>query len=164
MKIVFLDIDGVLNSESFWSDKTQGARYREAVANGCSKTEQLALANIDPKAVDLLNKILEETDAELVISSTWRTHLELPEILAFMGVKKQIYSVTPTTLKRHRGTEIQMWLDCHPDIDNYIILDDDSDMLNKQLNHFIHTSWKNGLTLDHVDKAIKILNNGAIKA
>ena len=107
---------------------------------------------------------MDETNAELVISSTWRTNLELPEMLKFMGVRKDIYSVTPTTLRRHRGTEIQMWLDCHPDVSNYIILDDDSDMLNKQLNHFIHTSWKNGLTIDHVNKAIKILNNGTTKA
>lgn len=43
--------------------------------------------------------------------------------------------------------------------DKYVILDDDSDMLDTQRNNFIHTDWEVGLTEENVNDAIKILNN-----
>ena len=57
-----------------------------------------------------------------------------------------------------RGYEIKEWLDKHTDIMNYVIIDDDSDMLKEQKKHFIRTSELTGLTSKLTEKAIKILN------
>lgn len=58
-----------------------------------------------------------------------------------------------------RGVEIDRWLREHQDVTNYIILDDDSDMLLSQKKHFIKTHALNGICKKDVEKAIKILNS-----
>lgn len=63
---------------------------------------------------------------------------------------------------RHRGSEIQEWLDKQTEPYRYIILDDDSDMLDCQLPYFIQTDWlKWGLSDEDVEQAIHILNDTA---
>ena len=65
-----------------------------------------------------------------------------------------------------RGNEIHSWIkdnealtgEAYHDYKNYVILDDDSDMLYWQRNNFVHTSWKKGLTEEEAEKAITILN------
>ena len=161
MKVIFLDIDGVLNSEVFWAEKSQCERRKEAKAKGLNKDKQSALANIDPKAIELLNFIVEKTDAGIVVSSTWKNDISLPYKLRYMGLKKPCYGITPDSSTRHRGTDIKLWLDLYKE-DNidikYVIIDDDTDMLEEQLPYFVHTSFYEGLTKELADKAIEILN------
>ena len=57
-----------------------------------------------------------------------------------------------------RGGEIQTWLDAHPEVDNYVIIDDDAVMLDKQLFHFVETNYEDGITELETNWAIKILN------
>ena len=76
-----------------------------------------------------------------------------------MGLPEFI-DITPSTIQRHRGTEIQMWLDAHPEVENYVILDDDTDMLDNQSDHFVQTSYEEGLNEETANKAISILNDG----
>lgn len=57
-----------------------------------------------------------------------------------------------------RGVEIAEYLTEHSDITNYVILDDDSDMLLEQKDHFIQTDSYLGINEDDVEQAIKILN------
>lgn len=159
MKVLFLDIDGVLNSEKFWTIKSQSHRRLEAIKQGYNRDEQRALANIDPDAVNLLNYIIDKTDAEIVVSSTWRGDQNLPYIMRFMGLKKPYYGVTPYDKTRHRGTEIQEWLNDYEDSVKYAILDDDSDMLSHQLPSFVQTRFREGLTKELADKVIEILNH-----
>ena len=52
-----------------------------------------------------------------------------------------------------------MWLDEHPEATNYVIIDDDNDVLDEQDSHLVQTSWLTGITDYDVEKAIKILNN-----
>ena len=71
--------------------------------------------------------------------------------------------------RAERGHEIQYWLDIHPEVTNYVILDDDNDFLDTQQKYFIQTSQNidhsdcvdigYGLTSICTDKAIKILNS-----
>lgn len=62
----------------------------------------------------------------------------------------------------HRGSEIQEWLDKQTEPYRYVILDDDSDMLDWQLPYFIQTDWlKWGLSDEDVEQAIHILNDTA---
>lgn len=64
MKIIFLDIDGVLNHEDFYRERFE-KRYDDGAI-------EHPYSEIDPKTVQRLNKIIEETGANIVISSTWR--------------------------------------------------------------------------------------------
>lgn len=164
LKVIFLDIDGVLNSEKFLA--YQPKRRLWARSHRFSKDEQSAVANIDPSAIDLLNDLIDKTDAEIVISSTWRSDINLSYKLRFMGLKKSIYGITPYDKSRHRGKEIKEWLDYYDNDKNitirYVIIDDDSDILNEQLPNFIKVSSHDGLTEDDVIKAVAILNGGTI--
>jgi len=147
-----LDIDGVLNSEK----SMKMSYYKD---------------NKDPNHADLpheshvkwLNKIVEETGAKLVISSTWRigTHVRmLGNILYLCGVKADVIDKTPTISISgcERGTEIQRWInECGYDITNFIILDDDSDMCHL-MDKLVQTNNKFGLTKKEALIAIEMLN------
>ena len=159
MKVVFLDIDGVLNSEEFFETLPykEHDKYIEA---GYNEDQAFGLCNIDSVPVTKLNYLLSQTMAKIVVSSSWRgSDPKLQETFAIVGIPHYI-DITPYHKNRHRGTEIQMWLDKHPEVENYVILDDDNDMLEHQLEHFIQTNWmKRGLSDENVEQAINILNN-----
>lgn len=158
MKVIFLDFDGVLtNIYSRWT--------------------------LLPKKCDLLGQILDATDAKIVISSSWRRN-NLEDTIDFLtNIERNSYlngypfpfidKVIDQTDKSNeselrfsnhecRGNFIQKWLNEHPDVSNYVILDDDDDMLECQQAHFVMTSWDRGLNENDVKLAIKILNNESV--
>lgn len=57
-----------------------------------------------------------------------------------------------------RGSEIQEWLNRHPEVENYVIIDDHSDMLQSQMDNFVQTESHLGLTKDHADTIISMFN------
>jgi hypothetical protein len=165
MKIIFLDIDGVLNHERFYKERFE-KRYEEgAIAHPYSE--------IDPECITNLNKLIEETGAKVVISSTWR-HSGLEyclDVLKFHGFEGDIIGVTPDL--RHddclRGNEILKWIKNNKHLvgdyynfTEYVILDDDSDMLYWQRNNFLLIDRFVGLTRGDIFRAKKILNNNKI--
>ena len=137
MKVIFLDIDGVLNN--------------------------LKRVDIDPTRVEVFNKIIAATGAKVVISSTWRLVITLDKIrlaLEVAGFKGEVVGYTKSLdVDSSRGCEIQEWLSRHTDIRNYVILDDDTDMLLDQKDNFVHINSGIGIAMDHVEQAIRILNN-----
>lgn len=157
-KVCFLDIDGVLNSVKFFEEKSQSKRWNEFKEKYENKHIAFGLANIDPKAVELLNKLTEATGAKIVVSSSWRGDSALQTIFTLVGIKEPIYGETPRLYSSYRGQEIQQWLNEHK-CDKYVILDDDLDFFDSQLPYFVHTDWKVGLTESDMNKAINILNN-----
>jgi hypothetical protein len=163
MKIIFLDFDGVLNVIPQGHDNHGGIFHPEFINN--------------------LGRIIEETGAKIVVSSTWR-HSGL-EKLRLMWKDRlypgDIIGITPDLRWRTspdkmelneeeyiRGDEIESWLNLHSEVTNYVILDDDDDMLPKQKNNFVRTSNNinhpdcidigYGLTNECANKAIRILN------
>src|ERR1700733_7639768 len=125
MKVLFLDIDGVLNYEAFWK------RFRGAYG-------------IDDELAARIRVIKKTTKAKIVLSSAWRGS---PENERHISRKVgTLFDSTPRLLSMIRGEEIKRWLDQHPEVTRYAIVDDDSDMLPEQLPHFFRTSWKIGLT------------------
>lgn len=157
-KFIFLDLDGVLNSNLYYCEKHHNERYAEAMAQYPAELA-LGVSMIDPVAVDNLNKILDATDAKIVVSSSWRHDPYLPDIFKAVGIKASIFDVTPYTKSRIRGEEVQAWLDKQTEPYTYVILDDDSDMLESQLPYFVQTNWmERGLSSDNAEQAIKILN------
>lgn len=158
IKIVFLDIDGVLNSKEFYEGLPY-KKYDSYLDAGYTEEQAYGMVNLDSVPIAKLNYLISQTGVKIVVSSSWRGDSALQEIFTIMGIPHFI-DITPYHKDRHRGTEIQMWLDKHPEVENYVILDDDNDMLDSQLEHFVQTDWmKRGLNDENVKQAIKILNN-----
>jgi hypothetical protein len=180
-KIIFLDFDGVLNSND-WYVRRKDKYGMDAVE------KQYPFYEFDPDAVNRLNTIITLTGAKVVVSSSWRhgrTVEELQDILNFVGFIGEVIDVTQhfgsiDGYTIPRGCEIERWLDIKgfqrinwseeeqqkyidkSPVKNYIILDDDSDMLYNQREHFIHTGWKFGLDDTAMNKSIDILNSTLI--
>lgn len=150
MKVIFLDIDGVLNLISQGHDKYGGIFHTHFIEN--------------------LKHIIEETNAKIVVSSTWRASglQYLRDMWKDRNYPGEIIAITPKLRDcRIRGKEISVFMELFH-IDNYVILDDDTDMLDEQLNNFVkcsnnfdHTDHVEGygLTKECTEQAIKILND-----
>ena len=158
MKVLFLDFDGVLNHEAYLDDLLR----RLGEHHG-----QDALM-LDTAAIERLNRIVELSGCEVVISSSWRhahRRVALLRLLRSRGFEGEIAGVTPTTARKEggrflgssRGAEIQVWLDEHPAIESFAILDDNDDMehLSPRL---IQTTFTHGLREEHVELVVAMLN------
>ena len=155
MKVIFLDFDGVITTEA---------------SRWCLCAEKM----------ELVKQIVDQTGAKIVISSSWRRNtLEktiekiteiggafignvpflIPECV--VGVTSRMYAFKYGDSSKHflicRGEEISRYIDEHEEITNYVILDDDSDMLLSQSMNFVQTKWKLGICEADVLRAIDIL-------
>ncbi len=175
--IIFLDMDGVMNNDQSLKKSRQGIF---PIGNAPAMT-------VSTLCVHLLQKLVKQTNSQIVISSSWRSHttddmdfnLSICKKKYFSGNKTVINALvyagfidcrefiignTPDSLYRlKRGAEIQLWLDSHPDayttnVTPFVIIDDDEDMTEDQLkNHFVKTNPKKGFTITDFDKAFAIL-------
>lgn len=161
MKIIFLDIDGVLNSWDYWHRVPKEERANDGTAG-----------EFDDEAIERLNRIIEETGAVVCISSTWRilfpsTYIE--QLLRKRGFRGIVIGATPSLgeyekdekghVLIHRGFEIQNWLDALGDkVKSYVILDDDSDMMPGQMKNYVRCYTAHGLRESQVRQAINVLN------
>lgn len=145
--VLFLDIDGVLNSTE-WAVKCGGDRgYRD----------------MDPDAVAQLKRICETTGCTIVVSSTWRRTHTIAEIrvkLAEAGMPTApIVAQTPTLFGHCRGDEVAAWLEALDrafiERGSYAILDDDCDFHPAQ--PLVRTRTQTGLTAKEADQCIAIL-------
>lgn len=153
MKIIFLDIDGVLNSTAYRSQL--GMRYFSQI--------------IDRRKMPLLKEIVEETGAQIVLSSTWRKFWNPGEKQTdsagqyfsdlFQEYGLWIHSKTPVLERAGRNDEIQAWLDRYPYIDGYVILDDkDFGWSDSLRTHFVQTDLgDDGLEENQVQQVITVL-------
>ena len=144
-QVIFLDFDGVVSVlETGWK--------------------------LSDRHLQRVKRICDETGAKIVISSSWRCKNVVKK-------KKNIYGrdvnvatcnfllninyvidVSERLGPSSRGKEIKKWLDEHPGIEKYVILDDDDfDMLPEQKPFLIQTDWAGGIEDDDVEKAIEIL-------
>ena len=149
-KIIFLDIDGVLNSKE---TVTRSSRCKSIIG-------------IDPYLVAIFNRIIFATDAEIVLSSTWRKAKS-----SRAEIRKRVMDfidVTPVINDEYavRGDEVEAWLEknigkfYHSTREEknlkYAILDDDSDFYHWQ--PLFKSTWEKGLTEEIAEKVIKHLN------
>ena len=176
MKVIFLDIDGVLNtSETFIERK-----------KNWEKTGIWTL-EIDEFRVEYLKQIIDETGAKVVLSSTWKKDFEnidgkiipihekgegLLNILNKYGI--ELYDI----LKKYslpREDLITIWLNEHSGVESFIVIDDETTHLKRFMGkELIKTSFlpdgemlKNmddcmGLCEDHIQIAINKLNSGKV--
>lgn len=163
MKVVFLDIDGVLNSYAYW--KWQKARKGETEPKIINMA-QWKLEAVDKHAVSRLNRLHEETGCVYVLSSTWRILESLEDMQALLEhhgfTGKLVDKTTTATMGDHtscRGLQCAEWLSRHQDknITSFICLDDDSDFANMP-DRLVRTKTETGLLDKHVERAISLLN------
>lgn len=170
MKVIFLDIDGVLNTEVFTRAFFGILKRLNTDRPEAKKIAKAELRDdygvlFDPMAEDMLKWIVEATGAKIVISSTWRmSGLKImQEMWTKRGLPGEVIDVTPNHMKRtgctlQRGKEINEWLSSNP-VESYVIIDDDSDMEPEQLFRFVQTDYQYGLTYKAAVKCVDVLNN-----
>jgi hypothetical protein len=162
MKIIFLDIDGVLNNEEWFASKefSKGEENYSGFLDHDNPQDQINFWKhyISPILAQRVKDIVEATGAKIVLSSSWRRSNYSIDVLKLFGIE----CVDMTTRDRGkiltRGEEIQEWLDKHPEVENYIILDDARNMLESQKPFFVFTNRDMGVRERDVKKAIDILN------
>ena len=182
MNILFLDIDGVLNTyeefdelpntySDFSKEKAQELQNRYPKQKIIS-----ALESICSQKVKILNKVLEKYNPYIVVSSTWRKHFAidvLDQILCLRGLSKTIASYTPIITENkawlgssegHRGKEIQLWLenfrlqlkDC-----NICILEDSMSVAPYE-KYCVRTNSMKGLMESHIPTICNLFENDKI--
>lgn len=155
MKIIFLDIDGVLNSRAYdrkrnWDEQT----------------------DIDETRLPLIKEIVDATGAKIVLSSTWRQYwdrdtnrcdedgLYINKTFGKFGLS--IFDKTPDLgIATVRRDEISKWLkDTDEEIESFVIIDDYRYGWGDLSEHFVKTepNFRLGIEKEHVEKAIEILN------
>jgi hypothetical protein len=149
MKVVFLDIDGVLVTRRSLKERSGMKAVGEA------------------SCVEVLNTLLSESGAKIVISSAWRFcgEQEMKLILSHWGVRGEVVGMTPDLTQRDgesyiiapRGLEIIQWLEEHPEIQCFLILDD-CPMTGQLSDKAVKTQFETGLMPEHLEKARAILN------
>ena len=158
MKVIFLDIDGVLNSEEFLKN---------------NETEM-----IDRDNVSILKNIIDKTGAVIVMSSGWRLWFDdnmrpkdgysqcLYDILCEFDIK--LFGKTPDysteeirtkkTFSHVKAKEISAWLSEHESIEKYVVLDD-LNLKNEEINsHLVRTNAQVGITEDDALHVIDMIN------
>jgi len=151
MNIIFLDVDGVLNSinkliETYNKTHKPHSGYSYPFDENCLENLQL---------------LVRETNSKLVITSTWRKDTQGREVLLNTlkeyELDNQVIGYTPVLDNESRGMEIREYLRELKERPDFVILDDDSDM--EELTPFlIKTNRQVGLTYENVQEAITQLN------
>ena len=152
---VFLDIDGVLNSTSWWARRT---------------TMEFPFREFDPACLERLEVLLYEHDAALVISSSWRSGRDTADVRNLfnevgefwglgLGLPERIVGATEV-LERERGEEVASFCSEH-EVRRYVILDDQTDFFETQPLVWIDPA--HGLRDADIDRAARFLAEGPMR-
>lgn len=162
MKTIFLDIDGVLATQK------EFMRARHSFHKKYNEAYELNIPYpYNPGCVKVLNEILEETDAQIVLSSDWKIHWNLEnldKIFKFNGIIKSPIAVTGShpvsfgNLEKNRVNEINIYREKY-DVGSYVIIDD-LHMDIYEIDRFVRTNDREGLKqLGIKNKILKFLND-----
>lgn len=148
MKVLFLDFDGVLNSQD----------YRDSYGS--------MGAGVDKSKMPLLKRLVDSTDAKIVIITSLREYWDKnPDKCDYFGkvindtfaeYGLEIYDKTPVSDSGKREDEILDWIVNNPGIKNYVAIDDGALFAKFLVGHFVQP--KDGLEEEHVETAVEILN------
>jgi hypothetical protein len=171
MRIVFLDIDGVLNNQ-LWAQEIGG------YGHGTSRDGEPTVKSLkwDPNAVAALRKAIDATGAKIVISSSWRGYgkeavRKWQEMFAVYGwPEAPVIGETPDLTRQlgksdiyvsvKRGQEVEAWLAGHPEpVEAFVCVDDDQDFLEGQPLAGIDNRY--GMQWHDANRIINILLGGS---
>jgi hypothetical protein len=167
-KIIFLDIDGVLNPQHYMN-----CLYKMWEASDSEIKSQDEFGDLFfQHNCDALKMIVDATGADIVISSSWRMQggIKMKELWINRKLAGKIIGITPTEVQVVksgkaefydavcRGMEIAHFIEINNFKGNYVIIDDTDDMLESQEKNFVKTNGFIGLTFKDAKKAIDILN------
>ena len=148
MKVIFLDNDGVICLSNNWGGRSKKwAKYRSKNPETSRYIDdapvEVRFDDFDKKAIKVLNEILEETGAEIVVSSDWRCHANLEELGEYFlsqGILKKPVGVTKLLgqcnqpenypwlrkwdVEQSRSLEILQYLFDHPEVSQWVAVDD----------------------------------------
>lgn len=168
MKVLFLDIDGVLNSVDWFKRRSKLTAEEEVII---SKEDYLVRRHIDPEAVHRMNLVAEKTGCKFVLSSTWRllSGVDMTsKVLKRAGATFELLDMTPECARMdtfsnglfdegERGAEIYEWLQAHPGVESFVIVDDASDM-GALRDRLVRTNNEVGLQYSDVQKILAMLS------
>ena len=170
MKVIFLDFDGVLNSSASF---LMESRYKKKLkrTNPRKSKEYRVNETFSEVCASNFQYILDKCpDVKVVISSTWRELFPmewLKEKLEEYGIdSSRVIGKTPRASSGRlsqsapRGDDISEWLAEHPEVTDYVILDDNSDM-TVHMDKLVQTTWLDGLTLGIASSVIAKLGGDA---
>jgi hypothetical protein len=153
MKIIFLDVDGVLVTP----------RSHRA-SPGQEKNQGGLMGYFDPIAIGLLRRLCEITGAKVVLTSAWRYNygpMEIQTLFLNLGFPKHHWH--PMTFVPDirggaiRGEEVAAWLQENPGVVRYVLIDDSHDYLLDQLVNWVCPDNNEGFLLRDYEKALQIL-------
>jgi hypothetical protein len=148
MKVIFLDHDGVICLSSEWGGRRKKQMKWDGIKLSMSMGDfplEYRFDNFNQKAIKILNKIIEETGAEIVTSSDWKRWANLEEMGEYyesQGIAKKPIALTPNLgqctwyndmiwiwspqwdLEMTRVIEIKQYLHDHPEITHWVAVDD----------------------------------------
>lgn len=164
MKLIFLDFDGVLNSRRYYDSEDFINKSKHL------SDAELMLTNhhlhIDPVSIEVLNRIVKDSGAKVIASTTWRfkfTPEELTEFCKASGATFVIEGSTPrlyparSSMFVSRGQEIKEYLDDLDDHPESFLIIDDIDTSPFKDNTVQTNSYEDGLIDIHYDMAMRIL-------
>ena len=158
-KIIFLDFDGVLVT-----DRCQTQLWE---TKGTLRDEHGAL--FDPECVRCLKEIIDASDADIVVSSTWKMEMGLEGILRMWsnrGLPGKVIGVTPDIDPIHRGDEIAAWLGSYGEDCRFAIIDDTpfTDFFREeQLPHLFKVDERIGIDEETARRVIDYFNGNLSK-
>ncbi len=153
-RLIFLDMDGVLNSGRWM--QSDGYPMRSPL---------YTVGHVDPAAIAALSRIIELTDASIVVSSSAWNAEQVWSVLKARGrvdLSLRIIGETATSWTGHdhhmrRGLNIQKWINGNPEISKrFVIIDDSSDMGHLR-PWWVQTTWNEGLTETEADECVRRL-------
>lgn len=148
-KILFLDIDGVLNSKRT-CEAFDGYPHNFA-----------DMKRFDSVAIALVQRLCAQTACAVVLSSDWRFDFTAQETAKALDLP--VIDVTPK-LVGSRGKEINAWLAAHPEVTVFAIVDDIAEMFDTHPIQFVHTDDKVGLSLTNYLDLRRILGGSLVWA
>lgn len=155
MRVIFLDFDGVLNS---------AASVKESIARRIATPDDSPVnEDLCPKLCAVFQSVLEALpDVKIVISSSWRNFFpldKLQEKLQSYGVDgSRVIDITPTLhiSSYARGNDISAWLEAHPEVIAYVVIDDMDDM-TVHMDRLVLTKYDVGITEVDASKLLALL-------
>ena len=169
MKVIFLDVDGVLNTkESGYGGFFDTGLSKDAITHNIVRWDQAC--------VDRLVEVVKQTGAHIVLSTYWRLCFTVEEFFHFfalytdhpMPIIDRTADLSESFAMAPRSLEIHEWLKAHPEVTSYVVIDDLTPRefrLDTRGDEawtllepvYINTILDEGMTDEHRDRAIALL-------